>query len=300
MKRPNGLLKNKKEQTVLELLISYLCVRTTPQYMTEVVELLKGFYRLGVKSFETDIIYLLKDAENTDSNEILARLQRILIHKSSEVLMAQGISIDCGEIATIRHILEGLEAIQTYEDEDVVCMICESGLDDVETLCELLALVTPCPATLLHEHIVFVDPRVISTLHESAETASHLVTAVASSKNEAVVNRVRQWISAFPDSLVETLLMKNVPVGMSVESYTNIVRQNIVSDLDVVFGDDPETIAMNSISLVLYSNTPDLKVKQSVQALLDEYYSDINTIQKADIAVEKCFKKAGLEFPLGV
>ncbi len=285
---------------MLELLVSYLYTHTTPQYMTEVVELLKSFYRLGVKSFETDIIYLLKDAENTDSNEILARLQRILIHKSSEVLMAQGISADCGEIATIRQILDGLEAIQTYEDEDVVCMICESGLDDVETLCELLALVIPYTATRLHEHIVFVDPRVISTLHANAETASHLVAAVAKNKNETVVNRVRQWISVFPDSLVESLLVKNVPVGMPIESYTNIVRQNIVSDIDEVFGDDPETIAKNSISLVLYSNTPDIKVKQSVQALLDEYYSDIDTIQKADLAVEKCFKKAGLEFPLGV
>ncbi len=272
---------------MLELLISYLYTHTSPQYMAEAIGLIKAFYTLGVRSFETDIIYLLKDAENTDSNDILARLQVILIHKASEVLMAQGISVSVNNINMLRHILEGLDNIQTYEDTDAMCMICESGFDSIETLSELLALVTPVLATTFHEVLTYVDPKVIEILHANAERDSDLVVASHASIQDSLKNRIKDWINRFPNSLLEQFLLKAIQVGLSVETYVNMIRQNIVSSIENVFNDDPVAVAQNCISLVLFSNTTNEKIKNSVQELLDSFYSDINFIQKADLAVSK-------------
>ncbi len=279
---------------MLELLISYLYTHTTPQYLAEAIGLIKCFYAVGVKSFETDIIYLLKDAQNTDSNEILARLQNILVDKAAEILMAQGVTITTRDISVLRHTLEGLDAIQTYEDTDAVCMICESGLDTVETLCELLALVTPLPATTFHEYVAYVDQKVIDVLHARAETDSNMVVAAQATANESLKTRIQRWIKIFPDSLLEQFLLRAIQVGLSVDTYVTMIRQNLVLSTDVVFSDNPEIVAQNCISLVLYSDIPDDKVRESVQDLLDGFYSDLTFIQKADIAVDKLLGSTGL------
>ena len=234
-----------------------------------------------------EISQYLEYATDDPLSVIIDTIETVLQVGLDCVLSAHAITVD-GPIAVKTTIIRALLALQNYDDPVMIVSITEDSTDPINTMANLLELVTGESWVNYIDHLCIVSPTLITMIHDkysaSAESLVDMPDDTDAVRDTVQLARLRAFMVAHPNALVTTAVTDDMrAIGVSLQ----ILLTDYKLRLAVLEPKAPDVAAMELMGLCLLSDIPSKDIARGVRDAIELVYTDINFITQVDIAVER-------------
>lgn len=218
-------------------------------------------------------------------------IEDILTKGLDHVLRQMTLMVD-GNHEFMSQVLEGLKVLETYDDPESLLTIIDLQNSTLETLAEMLALVTPLKADDLLLKIVDCSEQLITAIRTTYQGKEALEAAPVppepSDKKRMIVSRILKEV---PNCLAALAMNRDfMPYGLPIEvllrKYTLELSLLQPSGDSVYDKGAPEQAGLEIIYLVCISDTAYEDIIPTVKSNLDTLYSDIEFITRINLTVD--------------
>ena len=245
-----------------------------------------AIHAIGHEAAWAEVSQYLEYATDDCLSVIIDTIESVLQVGLDCVLSAHAMTVD-GPIAIKTTIVNALLSLQNYDDPVMIVSITEDSEDSIQTMANLLELVTGESWVNYIDHLCVVSPTLI-TLIRSRYTAS--AESLLDTPDDGVerdtlqLKRLRDFMAAHPNALV------TIAVTDDMRS-TGIPLQILITDyrvrLALLEPKAPDAAAMELMGLCLLSDIPSKDIGRGVRDAIELVYTDINFITQVDVAVER-------------
>lgn len=245
-----------------------------------------ALHAIGHEAAWAEVSQYLEYATDDCLSVIIDTIESVLQVGLDCVLSAHAMTVD-GPIAIKTTIVNALLSLQNYDDPVMIVSITEDSEDSIQTMANLLELVTGESWVNYIEHLCVVSPTLI-TLIRSRYTAS--AESLLDTPDDGVerdtlqLKRLRDFMTAHPNALVTIAVtddMRNAGIPLQILITDYRVR------LALLEPKAPDAAAMELMGLCLLSDIPSKDIGRGVRDAIELVYTDINFITQVDVAVER-------------
>lgn len=236
----------------------------------------------------SDIASYIDSGPRDSTAMLIDTIESIITLGLKNVLGQLTIQVD-GNHVMMTTVLEGLKLLEGYDDSESILVTIDQNLSTIETLSELLELVTPCKADDFMLSIIDCSPSLVSSIR-----AVYDGTTVTEDDNplripEDKLPLVRRFIIGKPNSIAAIAIKQDlIPYGASIETLINTYAESLLSLQPAA----PEQAAIELIGLVLISDTELKDIRTVVKRFFDVAFSELEFITRMNIAVDNNLNEA--------
>lgn len=240
---------------------------------------------MGHEAAWAEVSQYLEYATDAPLAMIIDTIETVLQVGLDCVLSAHAITVD-GPIAVKTTIVQALMTLQNYDDPVMIIAITEDSTDSINTMANLLELVTGESWVNYIDHLCIVSPTLITLIHDKyCPSAEDLVdTPDDVVKDTVQMARLRTFMAAHPNALVASAITEDMrAVGVPLQILLTDYRLRLA----VLEPKAPDAAAMELMGLCLLSDIPSNDIARGVRDAIELIYTDINFITQVDVAVER-------------
>lgn len=262
---------------------------SSPGFKGDVLAALLIMQRYGFMNAWSEISQLLDTSNDIPADKLVIDIDTIIQTGLNVILENHQINMD-SPIGIKIDVLEGLKTLQDYEDSTTVLQHCDADSDPVQTLCDLLAIVTDKTWADFSDAITYVSKALIVRLgdlhREQDENKEHEAPTpgIEPTRKEAIKKHFYKYLTSLPKKAVmEDMTMIGTPIDMLIERYRDTLNEY-----------EPLAAKQTAIDLVGLSLISDVSMTDFVRQtkdLIEGIYSDVNFITKVDSEMDAVFKE---------
>lgn len=231
----------------------------------------------------TEISAYLEYATDESTAMIIDTLEGILTVGLDAVVRAHAVRYE-GTIRQKTIVLEGLLALQNFEDKESILTLIDSGNDYIHILADLIEFATTVPWVEIIDGIKDVSPSLIdkivqvNTDEEKIEGNSYVM--IDPERKENIV----KFFQTHPkllgrDSIVKEMRPVGVPIAILIDAYK--------LNLHLLEPEAPDQAAAEIVGLALVSDIPMKDIVKGAKDQIEILYADMGFITKVDVAMDK-------------
>lgn len=240
---------------------------------------------MGLHNVFLEIEHLLAMEDEIDPSQILYDVEYILLQGMKATLNNFSIYSSSLDIELLSAIVEGVTALENYEDTDTVLGILDSDLDDEELLAELLELTTEYMAEDFLNVLDSVSHRLTERIRSLFLEEEDRGTLYGNEHSvDSIVKRLKA-ISGLEDSLVYDHVSEGLPLGLDPAHVFNRIEEDLF-DLTVQQTAKEITVA------VMASNVENDRVAQCAKDHAEELYDDANFLSDVNRTIDSLVREA--------
>lgn len=253
----------------------YLSVTTTPERRAQLIEAAKLLYEAGVRAHESDIERVLRMSDQFTIDDNVQDLFSLLTNYSERTISSFGLYVsEVVPLGCQNHVLAGLLTIENYGDPEYLLGIAQREDTAEEKIMDILDAVTPLGWANFAPYIEQVSPALLQKIETS------LVENLPSEEERPDLSLFRQRLKRHNDlvgeGIVTSMIRSGVPLGSSVETFLEGAEDSLI-ELEKT----PETLAKELVGILLATNLPNSELRETAEALLEDFAYDINFVTKA-------------------
>lgn len=242
----------------------------------------------GLVSARSEISQLLNTANSVDTMQLLLDIEVIINSGLNSILEQHQIQAK-GNIPIKTDILEGLKVLMDYEDSATILQFCDLSSDPIETLSDMLSMVTDrswADYTDALESVSHALIKRLGDLHRERGEAmqTYEVTEIEPERKLALQKHMHGYVvSLTKAALLENLTMIGTPFDILINNYKEALAEF-----------EPRAARQAAIELVgfsLLSDTPLNDFVRTTKDKIDDVYSDINFITQVDIEIDNVIRE---------
>jgi hypothetical protein len=271
-----------------EKLENFLDRNTSPMKRGIVLAGLDILDKYGLVAAWSEISQMLDTSNDIDAPQLLLDVEVIINTGLNNVLSQHQIEVE-GFLAIKIDILEGLKILMDYEDSTTILQFCDLDDDSVQTLSDLLEIVTDRTWADYSDVLKSVSPSLIRKLAELHRTKGEddgveRAFTVEPARRDALIKHFNTYVmSLTKQAISEDLTMIGTPFNMIANRY----REQL-ADLQPMAA---KQAAIEMVGLSLASDTSLTDFVRSTKDRVDEIYSDINFITQVDSEIDNVVKE---------
>lgn len=228
----------------------------------------------------SEISTMLEHATDESLDMIIDAVETI-INTGLDRLLRMHTIMAIGTIPVKTRILEGIKALENYEDSQTVLAMTGDTSDPVQTLSDLLALVTPLGWTDFADVIQDVSPTLLVKLEELYISMEDQEQGFPT-PSEVKQKRVNAFIEKYPTSIAAKAIVEDFrPIGVP----ANILINDYRLDLTLFEPKAPDQAAIEIAGIGLISDITETEYLKQTRDLLEQVFVDINFITKVDVSL---------------
>jgi len=207
---------------------------------------------MGNRQLQGDVETLLQMSNVGEADLVLMDLQRLLF----------------------QHVIQGALLLQDTEDYGDLSAILDSD-DAIELkVVDLWGLVLEKEFSSLLEYVYFIDPEVLTRLHDVITTPYPVTGLEAVNAPEHVLDRLTYAVGVIPSVVVEDYVTQGGALALTLPSLVTYFTPSLI-DLA-----DPAMLLNELVWVVLVSDTPDALIRGELQKLVDYWIHDPDDLSK--------------------
>lgn len=234
--------------------------------------------RYQINRHYTELDQVMSIEDTMESSSLLDSIVDIYRSVLIDTIAIHAIETNTTDIDILIDILEGILLVQNSDQTEFIIDVIESDLDNEEKLAEILMLMTSRDMTRFLEVFVSVNSTFFEVLKRFIEPDLNTMAEDSYQIHGDIQQRVRWWISRYPNSLASTLVRNNVLVGSDAKVYVNYLEESRLNELQ----SNLELFATELLGLVMLSGVENGQLHNKTNELFDELLSNISQITKAD------------------
>ncbi|WP_144106617.1 hypothetical protein [Paraburkholderia sp. BCC1886] len=267
---------------MIDILRDYLGGAASPECVQMIGDAHEAIDSFGVEDYAFRFEEILMTNEDVDQGQTVQQIYDTT--RALQVELLNGLGVMPSDDARVDHLtvlLNGLFAIEHYQDPQAVIQQCSLEMHAAETLAEVLTLTTHLTAEELLVDMHHVDPMTIEKIREVshqrlADDEPVDLTQVHAKHIEAYRNF--KTIVGGLDLMMDHFLHEGVDVGYPFALYANLVGYQFEA-MPVA------NIAANLVSMAILSSDGLDSPRSVIQPELDHLINDLDLVTKVDVAV---------------
>lgn len=263
---------------------------------------IEALYEFDFMNFEFELINIINDIDNIGAEQATSDIDNVLNTALNVVLSSFTIAVNDDTPMAIKiAIVEGIRALENYNDSWHIVSVIEDEEDALFAFCELLALVTEYDEHHYVDQIATITDDFLEKLkehHNEKLDVEDNEEVVPVDKN--IIERLRRFVKARKEELIISKLVENrVGVGKPYEHYLAISSD----DMDALLPENKlagtlkraaTLIAVNLLGFAIASPLPDNEILPTVKKSLDENFDDDQFISEITHALDEVYMKVAL------
>lgn len=244
--------------------------------------------KYGLVAAWSEISQMLDTSNDIDAPQLLLDIEVIINTGLNNVLAQHQIQAE-GFLGIKIDILEGLKTLMDYEDSATILQFCDMDDDSVQTLSDLLEIVTVRTWADYSDVLKSVSPsliRKLGELHRAKGESEDLEQSfkVEPARREALVKHFNSYLMSLTKQAVsEDMTMIGTPFNYIANRY-----KEQLADLQPMAA---KQAAIEMVGLSLVSDTSLTDFVRTTKDRVDEIYSDINFITQVDSEIDNVVKE---------
>jgi hypothetical protein len=265
----------------------YLNGRVAEEHAGVILGALMCLERHGFMSAWVEISNRIEEISDSPTSVVLDDIETILTIGLNVVLANHSIYME-GSTAIKTIVAEGLLVLADYDDSSQIVSMCDADDDSIQTLCDLLEMVTEKTWADFAEVIIKVSPALIKALgdrhrarDEEMDDGMRIVT------DPVRLAAIGKHLATYPVTRAKTAITEDgVYIGCPLDILLNAHRPYLNSlQPAAAIQAGIELVGLCLISDMSFTNFNRL-VKDQIEAV----YSDVNFITQMDISVDEVLR----------
>ena len=233
---------------------------------------------MGNRQLQGDVETLLQMSNVGEADLVLMDLQRLLFQHAFERTQEMGFNwideIKIDDLLILADVIQGALLLQDTEDYGDLSAILDSD-DAIELkVVDLWGLVLEKEFSSLLEYVYFIDPEVLTRLHDVITTPYPVTGLEAVNAPEHVLDRLTYAVGVIPSVVVEDYVTQGGALALTLPSLVTYFTPSLI-DLA-----DPAMLLNELVWVVLVSDTPDALIRGELQKLVDYWIHDPDDLSK--------------------
>lgn len=271
---------------MLDILKDYVSENTTPEHYDIISRAYSVIDLIEFPEFDTGVeeIIMTDRIGDVDTGGTMSLIDRFFHDILDEILRQFTVKLDVDTDMLFKTvIIEGLIAIESYENVEDIFAVIEQDTDKEEKFADLMALVTEYDASRILIQLEEVEPSLLLTLAQ--EISARVNARSIQEANPYLLDCVEatKLYNEFigPSGLITQELIKNeIPIALPFKVYIDIVGRNFEQL-------DPEVIAKELLGMAYLSSDGFSNPKSIIRDNIDNLISDMRLITLVDVQVTK-------------
>ena len=259
-----------------------------PDRVGPVIAAMHILERYGLVNTFSEISLYLNTANGVDIQQVLLNIDSMTHAGLNAVLDAHQIKVD-GNLSMKVDVLEGLKVLMDYEDSSTIMQFCELDDDPIQTLSDMLAMVTTRTWADYADALQSVSRALINRLADlhrdrdeemAMETPTLTVDPV---RKEASLRHFNGYLTSLAKhAVVEDMSQLGTSFELLVERYKETLAEY-----------EPRAAKQAAIDIVGLALIGDISMTDFIRQTKDKIehiYTDINFITQVDMEMDAVFK----------
>lgn len=248
--------------------------------------LLGALYALDAHGFvraNAEIDSMLNTDNDLDSATMIDNIYTVVTVGVDAVLDAHQITID-GNLDMKVAALEGLLRLQNWEDASSIVALCDGSSDPIQTLSDLLEMVTDKTWSDFADCIIRATPALIEKLSAMYQDKVPVEEQSAFIPiDDMRRNAILKFLKLYPASIAKGAIENDM---YKVGTPFGIIVQNHHEQLAMQEPQAPKQAALELVGIALISNIPFNDFVKQTKDQIDAVYADINFITQVDVEMD--------------
>lgn len=254
--------------------------RASPELTEAMVRLDAVLAKVGFTMHREELDYLFANESNVAATEILLNIDVIL--RTAAAVVLDQFTVETADEIPLRMLSSLIEALGDFapnDNFDTIDAIIKVQMAGDETLCDILELLTEFSSSEYLPYIAVVGDKLIPLIEEKIEefASSQVVESINTAQT---VERIGRYRSQHPSVLAPQLDQAGIPMGASMEHlYPQFTEQ--------LLGLSIESAVHELVYLTLHSDVSTEALADEAAHFIEDLYQDIESNQKATLALHK-------------
>lgn len=271
---------------MLDSLRQYLQTSVPPDFRAAIEEAFEIFDDYGLPDVDVGFEDILLTANNEGESETPIRINALVEDLQDHIFSQMQIKVveEC-RVSEANMLLRALKLIETTEFNTEIVEVCSHNSDPIETLSEVIHLVTGVDVERIMPLFEEVSQDLINTTRAVASMHAGEVREILNvDLNRVLMQRFLAYRTAMDNQplFIYDMLIAGVPLNQPYASYhekimSSIETQEIQTPLDPRLRPIKTAVQLCG-AIVIASDTQDANMRNIVMSELEKTYSDIDTI----------------------
>jgi len=284
---------------MLDSLNVYLQTSTTPELRAAIADAFDIFEEYGLEDPDVGFEDILMTSEDEGVSEVMTRVIALTEELQDSILGQLQIKLaDEASVSEGNTVLRALKQLESSDFNDEIHQVCRENTDTIESLAEILNLVTGIDTERLMPMFEEVSSSLIKRIGERAAlyVAEHR-DAVDVEKNSELMKRFLAYRLAMDSQplFMYDMLIASVPLNQPYKTYHVKIMQAIQAQ-ELASPMMPrlrqvKTAVQLCAAVIVACDTQDANMRNVVMAELEKTYSDIDAITPIYVEIDSIMNK---------
>jgi len=281
----------------LTMLREFLEANTSPEHITLFIRASDFFRELSIDQDveeEYEQTLLLQDVSDIDPNTLLETIEHITLKYLYQYLNKVSVTLsDNISLERLLNIVEGIYALEFYENSESLCSILESSEDNEVQLAQCISEVQGLPMEEYLVDIWYASPSLLLKIHELHRIESeYLEEPQDIEKQKFFRDRLREYSKFIKttNTRVINLIRTGMPYGLPIQTYLTRL-QDILQQLPT------NNVAVELYSLYLISKEYEENPMTVLEPYIEVIGSDIDKTTQIRSTLLNVIRKSPLSQP---